>query len=477
MGDDSEARRLRKEIARLQTYIEEQRRRHSSETKALRKELEDEIKYSDKLRKDLDDEFKHCERLRKELDDKRRLTKDLREDLDDERHYSDQLERKLDKRTRQIEKLEAELLDLEDDYALAYKELKRTDGLRRELEDSKLVRLYAKQRVTQLQEEVRSLRGQDSRSPTPLRAPPPAAPIRTPSPDLGSEYSEQEEADDRLSEGDIEEEEAYSDDDDVDHEDPDVADEEEVKEEDSAPGTKLRNLAAREGRLADREFQRAREAYTSGDKAFAKKLKDTAVQHRDSMKNYHRMAAAEIFNHHNPEYHSKPTSRDRIDLHHLHVNEAIEFVEKHIELCRAGGIRAADLICGRGNHSAGGVAKLRPAILSYLATQRDVVVDTHETNPGRIVVRFADSWKPADDDIQRLGAAKTPSQSSSRGPERAEIADVFEHGRTRLKAATKAAAEVRQGLEEIEQGMSAMKVKSEKRRGLREVTNRNNANE
>ena len=51
------------------------------------------------------------------------------------------------------------------------------------------------------------------------------------------------------------------------------------------------------------------------------------MQHRASMKNYHRMAAAEIFNHHNPEYHSKPRSRDRIDLHRLHVSEALEFVE------------------------------------------------------------------------------------------------------------------------------------------------------
>lgn len=43
-------------------------------------------------------------------------------------------------------------------------------------------------------------------------------------------------------------------------------------DEDSTPGQKLRALANREGRLAEREFQRAKQAYASGDKAFAKKV-------------------------------------------------------------------------------------------------------------------------------------------------------------------------------------------------------------
>ena len=100
------------------------------------------------------------------------------------------------------------------------------------------------------------------------------------------------------------------------------------------------------------------------------------------MKNYHRMAAAEIFNHHNPEYHSKPRSRDRIDLHRLHVSEALEFVERHIELCAASRIRRTEIIVGRGAHSVGGVARLRPAILDFLQSNPEVVIDTSNTNPG-----------------------------------------------------------------------------------------------
>lgn len=44
-------------------------------------------------------------------------------------------------------------------------------------------------------------------------------------------------------------------------------------DEDTTPGQKLRALANREGRLAEREFQRAKQAYASGDKAFAKKVR------------------------------------------------------------------------------------------------------------------------------------------------------------------------------------------------------------
>ncbi|THH11836.1 hypothetical protein EW145_g368 [Phellinidium pouzarii] len=486
MGDDSEVRQLRKDVARLQSYIEDQRRRHSAEVKALRQDLDEEYKYSKRLRKELDEEYAHGERLQKELDGKRKLAGDLRYDLDDERHYSDKLERKLDKRMRQLKKLEAELLDLEDDYAHAYKELKRMDVLRKELENMKLLRLFEKQKVSKLQEEVHSLRGQ-SRSPTPPSAPTsayiptllsrmtspraitPDVPMllsrmtspRAVTPELESDYTEEEElsAKEENVENDVEDES-----DDGDDQENSASGEEDAEEVDHAPGQKMRGLAAREGRLADREFQRAREAFESGDKAFAKQLKDSGMQHRSDMQNYHRMAAAEIFIHHNPEYHSNPNSRVKVDLHHLHVNEAKEFVEKHVELCRAGGLRRTEIICGRGNHSAGGVAKLRPAVIEYLGTQHDVVVDSHDTNPGRIVVGFSDSWTPSDDGHQL--------KNGVRPPQCAEIADVFEQGRTRLRAATKTASEVRQGLEEIEKGVSAMKIRSEERKGLREVTNR-----
>lgn len=202
-------------------------------------------------------------------------------------------------------------------------------------------------------------------------------------------------------------------------------------------------------------------------------LKESGAQHRSAMKNYNNMAAAEIFNHHNPDYHTNPSSRTKIDLHHLFVREATTFVENHIELCRRGGIEHTEIISGRGNHSIGGVAKIRPAIMEYLESQQDVEVDPHETNPGRIVVRFNDAGRPE----EGRGEARPRGHAMRGGPEHAEVDDVFEQGRTRLRAATRAADEVRHGLDEIEQGMSTMRIKSESRRGLRDVTNYANSKE
>ncbi|EJD07308.1 uncharacterized protein FOMMEDRAFT_164311 [Fomitiporia mediterranea MF3/22] len=513
---EEENRHLRREIQRLQDYIENQRKRHTDDIKSLRDDLREETKYSKKLREKLEEEYKHCDRLRKDLASKTQLTKDLRDDLDDERNYSEKLERKLEKRDKIIKELEADLLDLEDDYAEARSALKRMDQLRRDLEEAKIQRLYSKQRVQQLQDEVHSLRSTSrsaspsqspaftttalryapsvtspptqvhvlsntshlriptaspSRAPSPLRravTPPPRAPSATP--ELESDYSEEEEDDEtgRLTEEEEVREEVAE----AEAEEAELSAEahdgrrpgsNEADQVDDAPGQELRRLAVREGRLADREYERAREAYASGDKAFAKKLQETGAQHRNNMRNYNRAAAAEIFNHHNPEYHSNPNSRVKIDLHHLHVREAEEFVRTHIENCRRAGLQCTEIISGRGNHSTGGVARIRPAILALLDGQPDLEVDQHDPNPGRITVRFTDNSRSED-----TGARSRRGMRS--GPEHAEYDDVFEQGRTRLKAATRAAEEVRNNIEEIEHGMRTLRMKSPSRLGLRAAT-------
>lgn len=175
------------------------------------------------------------------------------------------------------------------------------------------------------------------------------------------------------------------------------------------------------------------------------------MQNRASMKNYHRMAAAEIFNHHNPEYHSKPRSRERIDLHRLHVAEALEFVERHLELCAAGRLSRTEIIVGRGAHSTGGVARLRPAVLEYLASVPGAAIDTNNTNPGCIFVELGDSV----DDAPRI--ATTPGATRHPLPRHAEVEDVFEESRTRLKAAKNAADGLKRGIEDLERGVRHMR--------------------
>lgn len=134
-SDDTE-HHLRKEIRRLNDYISDQRSRHDSQLKSLRSELKEEIKYSSKLRDALDDEYKHCEKLREQLGERKKLVNDLRDDLDDERRYVEKLEKKLDHRARQIEKLEDELYDLEEDYADAYRALKKMESYKAQLADA-----------------------------------------------------------------------------------------------------------------------------------------------------------------------------------------------------------------------------------------------------------------------------------------------------------------------------------------------------
>lgn len=138
MDDESETRRLRKEVSSLQSYIEDQRRRYSADVKALRTDLDEEARYSAKLRGELNAEYKHCEKLRKQLSDKSRLVKELREDLQDEQEYAAKLERKLEKRKESMRKLEWELEDLKYDYYEAYNALKRIKPLRLALEDTSM---------------------------------------------------------------------------------------------------------------------------------------------------------------------------------------------------------------------------------------------------------------------------------------------------------------------------------------------------
>ena len=96
-----------------------------------------------------------------------------------------------------------------------------------------------------------------------------------------------------------------------------------------------------------------------------------------------------------------------------------------------------------------------------LENERDVEVDMSAGNPGSFHINFLDM----------LG--------SERGKE-GTVREALREGSVRLEAASRAAAGVRQGLEEIEKGMDSMAIGSSKgsvkmkasRNGLRDMTNR-----
>ncbi|KLO08681.1 Smr-domain-containing protein [Schizopora paradoxa] len=103
-------------------------------------------------------------------------------------------------------------------------------------------------------------------------------------------------------------------------------------------------------------------------------------------------AAAEIYAHHNPTRFDSVgfrISSSRCDVHGLYVAEAREYVKRFLETCIEKSLREVKVVTGKGIHSEGGEAKLKPAILEFLKGDPDVEeAKIEETNEGCILVRL-----------------------------------------------------------------------------------------
>ncbi|KAI8502920.1 NEDD4-binding protein 2 [Branchiostoma belcheri] len=121
-------------------------------------------------------------------------------------------------------------------------------------------------------------------------------------------------------------------------------------------------------------FQKAATAYQKGQKELAFYYAQQGHLHTDKLREANRRASEKILE-------LKNAGLDQLnclDLHGLHVNEAIDALksvlqEKERELHHASPSRhpVANYICvitGRGNNSRGGVARIKPAVLNYLRT-------------------------------------------------------------------------------------------------------------
>ena len=292
-------------------------------SKKLRAELEQEYKHCEKLRKQLDDRKRLTQELRDELEDEREYSEKLERKLDKRAKVIKDLEQDLLDLEDEYAEARRALKRLDQ---FKY-EAKNAGKFQMSFEPNPFIEIlleiyksYCKQKIQQLQDEVHSLRSTSITSspayahsalhyvasprltPQPqivhvlnssnashLRVPSPRTHTPTPlrervksppasAPELESDYSEDEEGDEqdgRLTEDDDVDEEVaeaelgaveYAEGDDV---PPTPAD---TTGSEAAPGQKLRELAAREGRLADREYERSRDAYSRGDHAFAKKV-------------------------------------------------------------------------------------------------------------------------------------------------------------------------------------------------------------
>ncbi|XP_037104061.1 NEDD4-binding protein 2 isoform X2 [Syngnathus acus] len=131
-------------------------------------------------------------------------------------------------------------------------------------------------------------------------------------------------------------------------------------------------------------FSKAAAAYKQGHREVASFYAQQGHLHGHRMREANHRAAVQIFERVN----SSLLPKNILDLHGLHVDEALEHLRRILHdktadceqgLCRP----QLSVITGRGNHSQGGVARIRPAVINYLT-------NTHyrftEPKPGLVVV-------------------------------------------------------------------------------------------
>ncbi|NXA06927.1 N4BP2 protein, partial [Sapayoa aenigma] len=116
-------------------------------------------------------------------------------------------------------------------------------------------------------------------------------------------------------------------------------------------------------------LKKAGEAYRMGMKPVAAFYAHQGRLHEQKMKEANHAAAVQIFERVN----TSLLPMNVLDLHGLHVDEAVNQLsrvlqEKSEEYQQAGGKPYLSVITGRGSHSQGGVARIRPAAIRYLTT-------------------------------------------------------------------------------------------------------------
>ncbi|KAF8210140.1 hypothetical protein K438DRAFT_1959421 [Mycena galopus ATCC 62051] len=120
---------------------------------------------------------------------------------------------------------------------------------------------------------------------------------------------------------------------------------------------RLRADANTEGDQMAKCFAESHEAYGRGDGAAAKQLSNEGKEHQAKMNALNKEASDWIFIENN-----KDSQPGEIDLHGLYVKEAIEHTDRALQEAKNRGDSELHLIVGKGLHSQGHVAKIKPAI-------------------------------------------------------------------------------------------------------------------
>ncbi|PBK87749.1 Smr-domain-containing protein [Armillaria gallica] len=144
----------------------------------------------------------------------------------------------------------------------------------------------------------------------------------------------------------------------------------------------LRARANKEGDEMARCFSKRREAYSRRDRAAAKDLTSRGENHKQKMEQLNKEASNWIYLENNRD--RKP---GEIDLHGLYVKEAIAYTDAALKEAKLRGDSEIRLIVGKGSHSEGGEAKVRPAIEDLMRKYR-LVAEFDSSNSGVLVVEL-----------------------------------------------------------------------------------------
>ncbi|XP_066487945.1 NEDD4-binding protein 2 isoform X2 [Tiliqua scincoides] len=118
-------------------------------------------------------------------------------------------------------------------------------------------------------------------------------------------------------------------------------------------------------------LRKAGEAYRMGMKPVAAFYVQQGRLHEQKMKEANHDAAVQIFE----KVNASLLPENVLDLHGLHVDEALDHLcrvlhEKTEEYNQAGGKPYLCVITGKGNHSQGRVARIKPAVMKYLTSHK-----------------------------------------------------------------------------------------------------------
>ncbi|CAO3685190.1 unnamed protein product [Rhizopus stolonifer] len=155
-----------------------------------------------------------------------------------------------------------------------------------------------------------------------------------------------------------------------------------TKMEDDEYYSSLRKKARQEAESRNDLYELSQVAYLQKEGQKAKELSVQGHIHDDQMKMYNQQAAEYMYTKNN-----QGRSINEIDLHGLFVAEANQKVEEAIQRCQAGKQDHLVIIVGKGLHSPGQIAKLKPAIIK-LVEKYNISCQPDIPNPGCLYVEF-----------------------------------------------------------------------------------------